>query len=463
MEATSAPQEHDYITEGDRTIKRTPRTNLFSLTPSSTVFVDRLWQQNKKEVESPSFVEKYRRICHGTRFSAKVFEELPGELDIWPGWKHVSSELKDCLPQFHAMLEYVVRRIFKVLFNKDSNTMFQWFIDRCAREMTLTKVLIEAIKRCKKGSAEKRVLQAVVHSSFSREDLKCILKEHDTLLEDFHAQEGGGQSNGSAGTTREDDVTRNNSQPRRNSEGCEPDDDILNVMSSDEEEDASSVDEEETGNDNGRGGDEDGGLMPDLFDVEPCENNQLSVTRRCDCDSELGSDVEDHGVRNGGQMNGGGEEVSQMGVNTCVRNVQRRLDLYYQSDEEATGRNRRSTPASRTVDETTQEMISVTENEATTTTDCTEDTAREEWRSASEEGEGNTRRIEHRENQTNPQWNCGTHGTGAVLNSVNSRKDEEDGDEVGRRTKAGVQESTCETVVDISGEEARLNASRSTA
>lgn len=219
-------------------------TNIFSLTPSTTFFYDQLWKQPIIQKEDVSFIDNCQRLCYGTRFRKKMFDNLPNGMEVWPGWKEVHGRFKENLPEFHGMIEYVVRRIFKALFRRDSNVMFQWFIDRCAAKMRVTTVLIAAIKRCKRGSTERRALQAVLHSSFTREDLKCIMKDHENLFDGFEMEENPGRT--SATNTAKQASSNQNVQgggPVGNSNGPaskapggqngNDDDEIIDAMSSD--------------------------------------------------------------------------------------------------------------------------------------------------------------------------------------------------------------------------------------
>lgn len=160
-------------------------TKKFSLALCSTQFFNRLWNKGSEEGDELTFVERCQILCQGTRFRKGVFRNLPEEIQTWPEWKEFCNHFRDHLPEFHSILEYVVRRIFRALFKKDSNVIFQWFIDCCATRLKLTRALIEATNRCKRGSAEKKVLQAVLHSSFTRQELQSIVKEHPTLFEGY--------------------------------------------------------------------------------------------------------------------------------------------------------------------------------------------------------------------------------------------------------------------------------------
>lgn len=135
------------------------------MTPSLTRYNDDIWTQKPVPSEPETFIDRCKRICQGTRFRVNVFNKLPPGMEDWPGWKEVSENFSEHLPEFHGTLEYVVRRIFKALFNSEGNLMFQWFIERCVMAMTVTSVLVGAMKRCKKGSRERRTLQAVLHSN----------------------------------------------------------------------------------------------------------------------------------------------------------------------------------------------------------------------------------------------------------------------------------------------------------
>lgn len=113
--------------------------------------------------------------------------------------------------------------------------MFQWFIDRCATNLTLTKVIIEATNRCKRGSTKKRVLQAVLHSSFNREELKGIIEQHESLFHDYDLGESteepqSGRSRGKrdGGETENDDM-----EIQEKEHVDDSDDDILDVPDSD--------------------------------------------------------------------------------------------------------------------------------------------------------------------------------------------------------------------------------------
>lgn len=51
---------------------------------------------------------------------------------------------------------------------------------------TINKVVIKGIKKSKKRSTERRVLKAVLHESYTREELNGIVNEHEYVMEGFH-------------------------------------------------------------------------------------------------------------------------------------------------------------------------------------------------------------------------------------------------------------------------------------
>lgn len=99
--------------------------NNFNLTPSVTRFLDGLLRQTKADLETLIFIQCCQRLYNGTRFRTSPFRNLLDEINAWPGWKEVSDNFKEYLSEFHGMVEYVVRRIFKAFYRNDSNALFQ--------------------------------------------------------------------------------------------------------------------------------------------------------------------------------------------------------------------------------------------------------------------------------------------------------------------------------------------------
>lgn len=248
-------------------------TNAFSLTPNKTRLYDELWKKAALPTEEPSFIQRCQILCYGTRLRTNVFKNLPAEMRVWPGWKQVSRNLKGHLPEFHGMLEYVVRSIFKGFCSSKGSIMFEWFINQCASKMKVTISLVAAIKRRSNVSTEKRALQAILNSSFTRDQLKTILKDNKDLLNEFQEesivertdQRGTAQKERPVSSTlRSATVVTENGERRTDSirKSCESDDEIIDVMSTDESE------SEEEEDDavcvcNGQKGEDD--LAPDLF------------------------------------------------------------------------------------------------------------------------------------------------------------------------------------------------------
>lgn len=79
-----------------------------------------------------------------------------------------------------------MRRVFKILYGSDHAVMFQWFVRGYWPKATVTNVVSEGSKKSKKGSIERRVLQAVLHGNFTLDELKRIVNEHEELMDGFY-------------------------------------------------------------------------------------------------------------------------------------------------------------------------------------------------------------------------------------------------------------------------------------
>lgn len=159
-------------------------------------------------------------------------------------------------------MEYVIRHIFKALFQQDRNAMFQWFIDRCATKMMLTRILIKETNRCKRRSTEKRVLQAVLQLSFTRYEIDALLKDQKFLFDDFEQEKKSEEKRATSSCGREDGAGGNDVGNHGEGNRTASDDEILDIMS----EEGSDGDFHEQDDDDVNDRDEeDDGLMPDLF------------------------------------------------------------------------------------------------------------------------------------------------------------------------------------------------------
>lgn len=151
--------------------------------------------------------------------------------------------------------------------------MFQWFIDRCAARMKLTTSFLHSISHCKRGTTEKRVLEAMLHSSFTREKLLVLRKEHVSVFKliDSEANSevekaGAAGQQGTVGSSGTATVGNNNQSMIHGADedhgNNESDDEILDVPESDDEDSDEDVDDrhvmEESDEDNC-------GLVRDIF------------------------------------------------------------------------------------------------------------------------------------------------------------------------------------------------------
>lgn len=112
-------------------------------------------------------------------------KKVPQGMIKWPGWRAVLKEYKNHIPSYHQMQQYLVRRMFKALYGREHRTMYEFFINRHAPMMPFTGVLTEAICAFKKGSFEKRILQAILHSSYTLGELETMVTENPRLFEDY--------------------------------------------------------------------------------------------------------------------------------------------------------------------------------------------------------------------------------------------------------------------------------------
>lgn len=137
------------------TLHRICVTNMYSLTPATTCLFDRLWKDGNEDDNATNFFDKCKRVLNGGRLSSTISKKLGPRFKKWRGWKKAWSHDRDHLPDFHAVLEYIARRVFRGLFGRDGKVVFEWYIEYYATKMTVTRVLIEAAARSKPGSREK--------------------------------------------------------------------------------------------------------------------------------------------------------------------------------------------------------------------------------------------------------------------------------------------------------------------
>lgn len=83
------------------------------------------------------------------------------------------------------MVQYIVRRMSKILYGEDHVVMFEWFVCGFWPKESIKNVVIEAIQKGKKGSQERRIFQAVLHASFTLEELKRIMSEHEDIMDGY--------------------------------------------------------------------------------------------------------------------------------------------------------------------------------------------------------------------------------------------------------------------------------------
>lgn len=78
-----------------------------------------------------------------------------------------------------------MRCVFKVVYGEDHKAMFEWSERGFWPKATISNEVIEGIKKSKKDSLERRILQEMLHSSFTMEELKRFVEEHEHLMKVF--------------------------------------------------------------------------------------------------------------------------------------------------------------------------------------------------------------------------------------------------------------------------------------
>lgn len=101
------------------------------------------------------------------------------------GRKEAASRYRSSLSQYHSIMEYIMRRLFRILYGDDRGVMFQWLVRGYWPKATITNVVIASIKKSDKGSTVRHVLQAILHGGFSRDDLNTIIKQHEQIVEGY--------------------------------------------------------------------------------------------------------------------------------------------------------------------------------------------------------------------------------------------------------------------------------------
>lgn len=128
------------------------------------------------------FYERYKRLYLDFRVRGNPLLNIPTELYDFANWEIVSERYASYLPDFFLGVDYLVRRVFKVLFGKKSKKMYNWYSEYRACNQKLTNSCIEAIRACRKGSVERRAVRVILFSSFTRTQLVDIMQKYE---EDF--------------------------------------------------------------------------------------------------------------------------------------------------------------------------------------------------------------------------------------------------------------------------------------
>lgn len=158
--------------------------------------LDAIWLKQNRDGEKVSFMERCKELLRVDRIRARVFQHISEGLQEWPGWREAAVRYRNSLLEYHAILEYLVRRLFKMLHGKDHVVMFEWFVRGFWPKATVTNVLIEGIKKSNKGSKERRIYQAVLHASFSLQELNRIMKQHEDIMDGYVAPAVGSEKAG---------------------------------------------------------------------------------------------------------------------------------------------------------------------------------------------------------------------------------------------------------------------------
>lgn len=103
-------------------------TNMFHLSYNVTRNFDFMWSEADGDGGNATFVERCKRILRVGRIRAHGFNQITAGLQQWPGWRQAIETYMTSLPQYHNIVEYFVRILFKILYGDDHAVMFEWFV-----------------------------------------------------------------------------------------------------------------------------------------------------------------------------------------------------------------------------------------------------------------------------------------------------------------------------------------------
>lgn len=129
------------------------------------------------------FIERCKALCGQGRLRSAPFRRLPLELREMKNWRVFYRKWKEYLPDDHKIVEYLVKRFFKVLYGGESRYMCKWYVTKLASRQEVNANLINGMKRAGKGSVERRKLRDVLHASFILEELRPVIGNDDDILE----------------------------------------------------------------------------------------------------------------------------------------------------------------------------------------------------------------------------------------------------------------------------------------
>lgn len=160
---------------------------MYQLTPNLTLVYDYLWEKISKKLNVGTILELCKLLHGQARIRATPWRRLPLELREMNSWGLVYSKYKAYLPDYHNAVDYLVRSFFKVLYGSEARYMNRWYVKKLGPQKYVTRNLITGIKRAAKGSVGRRALEAVLHSSFTLDEIRPVLEKEKDILEDMNA------------------------------------------------------------------------------------------------------------------------------------------------------------------------------------------------------------------------------------------------------------------------------------
>lgn len=129
-----------------------------------------------------SFVKRCKELYKEARVRGAVFRKVPVGLIEFRNWVEAKRLYKEYLPSLFCMLDYIVRLTFRTIFGEQAAQLYNWYLHKQAQEDEITKAVITAVVKARRGTVERRAVEAVLCSKYCREEVNDMLSSFEDLF-----------------------------------------------------------------------------------------------------------------------------------------------------------------------------------------------------------------------------------------------------------------------------------------